>query len=160
MSPPSDVVASAPRGSRFGLWNQRVAVAVLAGAPPLLLVGAAVGLVESDPAINWLALLLGVAVFAWVVYWVGFVFTLRLELTHSGQVRWFGALRQGSIDVSDIDRISTDAAPFLWTVHHARGRLVVAFVSDMKDFMRALDRLRSDDDSPPVSEHRSNESDS
>jgi hypothetical protein len=30
----------------------------------------------------------------------------------------------------------------------------------MKDFMRALDRLRSDDDSPPVSEHRSNESDS
>lgn len=157
MSPPSDVVASAPRGSRFGLWNQRVVVAVLAGAPPFLLGVAALGLVESDPAIHWLALLLGIAVFAWVVYWVGFVLTLRLELTHSGQVRWFKVFRQGSIAVPDIDRISTDAAPFLWTVHHTRGRLVVAFVSDMKDFMGALDRLRSDD-SPPANENRSNES--
>jgi hypothetical protein len=155
VSRPSDVVASAPRGSRFGLWNQRITVGVLAGAPPLLLVGAALGLVESDPAANWLGLLLGFAVFAWVVYWIGFVFTFRLELTHSGHVRWFGASRQGSIDVCDIDRISTDAAPFLWTVHHARGRLIVAFVSDMKDFMRELDDLRRGGDSS--SERRSNE---
>jgi hypothetical protein len=115
MSRPSEVVASAPRGSRFWLWNQRVTVAVLAGAWPLLLVAEAVGLVESDPAVGWLGQLLGITVFAWVTYWIGFAFTLRLELTRSGQVRWFGAFRQGSIDVCDIDRISTDAAPLLWS---------------------------------------------
>jgi hypothetical protein len=82
---------------------------------------------------------------------------VRLELTHSGQLRWFGAMRQGSIDVRDVDHISTDAAPFLWTPHHARGRLIVAFVSDMKHFMRALDDFRTGGESP--SEHRRNEPD-
>jgi hypothetical protein len=157
MSGPGHVVASAPRGSRFGLWNLRVTVAVLAGAPPFLLAAAAAGLVEPDPAISWVGLLLGIAVFAWVVYWLGFVFAVRLELTHSGQLRWFGAMRQGSIDVRDVDHISTDAAPFLWTPHHARGRLIVAFVSDMKHFMRALDDFRTGGESP--SEHRRNEPD-
>jgi len=160
MSRPNDVVVSAPSGSRFWLWNWRVTIAILAAAPAFLLVAEAVGLGEFDPSNNWLGALLGIVVYAWVVYWVGFVITIRLELTRAGQVRWFGALRQGSIDVSDIDRISTDAAPFLWTVHHARGRLIVAFVSDMTGFMRALDELRPAGDNPPVDEHPSNEPDS
>jgi hypothetical protein len=157
MSRPSEVVASAPRGSRFWLWNQRVTVVVLAGVWPFLLVAEAMGLVESEPAIGWLGRLLGIAVFAWVTYWIGFAFTLRLELTRSGQVRWFGAFRQGSIDVCDIDRISTDAAPFLWTVHHAHGRLIVALVTDIKGFLRALDELRTDGDSPPESVDQNSE---
>jgi len=160
MSRPSDVVASAPSGSRLWLWNWRVTIAILAAAPAFLLVAEAVGLGDLDPSNNWLGALLGIVVYAWVVYWVGFAITIRLELTHSGQVRWFGALRQGSIDICDIDRISTDAAPFLWTVHHARGRLIVAFVSDMKRFMHALDELRTAGDNPPVDEQRSNEPES
>jgi hypothetical protein len=155
MRRPSDVVASAPRGGRFGLWNQRMTVAVLT-CGLLLLVADAVGLLESDSASSWLDITLGIAVGAWVVYWVGFVLTLRLELTQGGHLRWFRALRQGSIDVPDIDRISTDAAPFLWTIHHTHGRLVVAFVTDMKGFLRALDEVRAAGSSPPTSGDPSN----
>ncbi|TVR89527.1 MAG: hypothetical protein EA416_12480 [Trueperaceae bacterium] len=157
MSRQRDVVASAPQGGRFWLWNQRVTVAVLAGVWPFMLVAEALGFVESGPSIGWLGQLLGAAVFAWVTYWIGFAFTLRLELTGDGQVRWFGAFRQGSIDVADIHHISTDAAPFLWTVHHASGRLLVALATDMKPFLRTLDEGRADGDSPPQGECRTNE---
>ena len=143
MSRRDDVVVSAPRGGRYWLWSHRLTVAVLAGAGVLL--GAdAVGLYGSGPADGWVGMLLGVAVFAWVLYWVGFVFAVRLELTRDGRLRWFGVVRQGSVDVADIERISDDAAPFLWTIHHARGRLLVAFVTDMKALTRAVDELRQD----------------
>lgn len=124
MRRPTDVVASAPRGGRFRLWSHRVTIAVFAGAL-LLLAADAVGIFGSDPASNWLGITLGIAGLTWVLYWAGFVFTLRLELTRSGRLRWFGALRRGSIDVADIERVCTDAAPFLWTIHHAHGRLIV-----------------------------------
>jgi hypothetical protein len=149
MTERSEVVASAPRSRRLWLWNQRVTLAILASVWPILLLGEAVGLVEAEPGVGWLAHLLGAAAIAWLVYVFGFVFTLRLELTRSGQIRWFGAFRQGSIDVADIDRISTDAAPFLWTVTHAHGRLLVVLVSDMKGSLYALDELRADGDSRP-----------
>jgi len=147
----NDVLASAPSGSRFWLWSHRLTAAILAGAG-LLLVADAVGLLESDPATNGVGILLGIAAFAWVLYWIGFVITVRLELTHDGRLRWFGVMRQGSIDVADIERISDDAAPLLWTIHHARGRLIVAFVTDMKNLIHALDGLRTDD--PGNASHR------
>ena len=151
MSRRNDVLASAPSGSRFRLWSQRLTVAILAGAG-ILLVADAVGLLESDPANNWVGILLGIAVFSWVLYWIGFVISVRLELTYDGRLRWFGVMRQGTIDVADIERISGDAAPLLWTIHHARGHLLVAFVTDMKSLTRALDGLRTDD--PGNTSHR------
>ena len=93
MSDPSEVVASAPRGGRIWLWNQRVTVAVLAAVWPFVLVTEALGFGPSEPSVGWLGQLLGVAVFAWVTYWVGFAFTLRLgELCFSRRV-----LRAGGV---------------------------------------------------------------
>ena len=122
------------------LWNSRITVAVLTGGLALLIADAA-GLLPSGPATGWIEAILGIAVFLWVVYWFGFVFTLRLELTSSGRVRWFGAVRQGSFNVADIERI-TNVFPLLWIIHHANGRLV-AFVADMKGFRNALDEVRA-----------------
>jgi hypothetical protein len=159
MSRSSDVVASAPKGSRFGLWIHRLTLTVFAGVL-LLLVGEAVGLIASDITNNASGRALAIAGLVWVLFWVGLVFTLRLELTRGGRLHWFGALRQGSVDIIDIARISTDAAPFFWVIHHAHGRLIVAFVTEMKGFMRALDELRTAGGNPTSSEHQSIEADS
>jgi hypothetical protein len=156
----SVVVASAPRGSRFGLWLHRLTLLVFAGVL-LLLVGEAVGLIASDivydaPGGRVLAL----AALVWVLFWVGLVFTLRLELTRNGRLHWFGALRQGSVDIVNVERISTDAAPFFWVIHHAHGRLIVAFVTEMKGFLRALDELSTAGDNSTSSGYQDIEADS